>query len=121
MRKIKLWWQYKKLLRSIDEMGIYDGRGKGVDVYICDECGSKYYTRYPDRGVTPFMIACRACGLGIMLHREGMSEAYAESVGAEVHNWVRPTFRQLLRLSPGMQEHVLKGGLVLEDDHLGYE
>ena len=121
MRKIKLWWQYKKLLRGIDEMGIYDGRGRGVDVYICDECGAQYYTRYSDKGVTPFTIACRACGHGTMLHRERMSGIPAEWVGVKVHNWVRPTFRQLLRLSSGMQDHVIMGGLVLEDDHLGHE
>ena len=28
--------------------------------------------------------------------------------------WLRPTFKQMLKLSPGMIEHVLQGGLVLK-------
>jgi hypothetical protein len=51
-----------------------------------------------------------------MVHRGTISEREAEINRLVVHNWVRPTFEQLLTLNAGTQEHVLKGGLILEEE-----
>lgn len=51
--------KFNRLLLSVDSMKIYDGRGKGVDQYQCEKCGAILYTRYGDKGVTPFTMRCR--------------------------------------------------------------
>ena len=109
--------QYDKLVSEIETEKGYDGRDKGVDVYVCEKCGKQFYTRYKDKGVTPFTIQCRREGCNAtMIHRTTISEAQAKNEGLAVHNWVRPTFEQLQTLSEGAIEHVLNGGLMLEDE-----
>ena len=117
MKKKELKKEYDKLVAEIEGANMYDGRGRGVDVYVCEKCGKQFYTRYKDKGVTPFTIKCRweDCK-GAMIHRATIHEAQAVNDGLVVHNWVRPTFGQLLKLNEGAQEHVLNGGLMLEDE-----
>lgn len=109
MKRLVYWFKYRKLLRSIENMKIYDGRGKGIDVYECECCDHKRYTYYKDKGVTPFTISCPKC-LGIMAHTMTIRTA----PGIMPIPWLRPTFKQMLKLSPSMIEHVLQGGLVLK-------
>lgn len=117
MEKNELKQKYDKLVAEIESAKMFDGRGKGVDVYVCEKCAKQFYTRYKDKGVTPFTIRCRrdACA-ATMIHRITISEAQAKNDGLVVHNWVRPTFEQFLKLNEGAQEHVLNGGLMLEDE-----
>ena len=117
MDKKELKEKYDKLVAEIESAKIFDGRGKGVDVYVCEKCGVRYYTRYKDKGVTPFTIRCRreACG-ATMIHRSTITEEEANVCRLAVHNWVRPSFEQLQTLSEGAVDHVLKGGLMLEDE-----
>ena len=117
MNKEELKAKYDKLVAEIESSKVYDGRGKGVDIYVCEKCGSQFYTRYKDKGVTPFTIRCRreACG-ATMIHRGTISEEHASNCRLTVHNWVRPTFEQLQTLSDGAIEHVLNGGLMLQDE-----
>ena len=121
MNKEELKQQYDDLVSGIETANMFDGRNKGVDVYVCEKCGKQFYTRYKDKGVTPFTIRCRreACG-ATMIHRGTISEEQARNCRLSVHNWVRPTFSQLLKLNKGAQKHVLNGGLMLEDE-LGSE
>lgn len=121
MDKEELKAKYDKLVAKIESAKVYDGRGKGVDVYVCERCAKQFYTRYKDKGVTPFTIKCRreACG-ATMIHRSTISEEEARICRLAVHNWVRPTFEQFQTLNEGAQEHVLNGGLMLEDE-LGSE
>lgn len=116
MEEHQLREEYNNLLERIENAQIYDGRNKGVDVYECKLCGERFFTRYKDKGVTPFTIKCRHCDHSIATHIETMPETMANVIGAVVHNWVRPTFEQLKQLDDGVIEHVLEGGLVLEDD-----
>lgn len=116
MNKNELKQQYDKLAAEIESAHMFDGRNKGVDVYVCKKCGKRFYTRYKDKGVTPFTIKCRHCEHGTMMHDQTISEQVANVMAFEVHNWVRPTFGQLLKLNEGAQEHVLNGGLMLEDE-----
>lgn len=118
MDKKELKKKYDKLVAEIESaQKMFDGRGKGIDVYVCEKCGKQLYTRYKDKGVTPFTIRCRreVCN-ATMVHRTTISEQQAKNEGLVVHNWVRPTFEQLLKLSDGAIEHVLNGGLMLEDE-----
>jgi len=108
---------YDELISEIESARMYDGRGKGVDVYTCEKCGEKFLTRYKDKGVTPFTIKCRKDGCnGTMIHKVTIHEGQAKNESPVIHNWVRPTFEQLQRLSEGYIEHVLNGGLMLEDE-----
>lgn len=118
--RLKIRRQYKKLAASVEEMKIYDGRGKGVDVYVCERCNGKTLTRYKDKGVTPFVMLCPYCG-GPAQHVDTISELEAEIFcffeNTEVQNWVRPPLRWLLKHKEAT-DHVLNGGLVLEKEVL---
>lgn len=59
--RLKIRRQYKKLVAGIEELKVYDGRGKGIDVYVCKRCNGKVLTRYKDKGVTPFIMRCPYC------------------------------------------------------------
>lgn len=108
--------KYDELVNGIESKPMYDGRNRGVDIYVCDKCGHKFYTRYKDKGATPFTIKCRCCENGTAVHKDTISEQIANFMGFEVHDWVRPTFEQLQKLNEGAIEHVLNGGLMLEDE-----
>lgn len=116
MNKEELKQQYDELVSGIETAEMFDGRNKGVDIYQCKECGFQFYTRYKDKGVTPFTVRCRNCNHGTAFHVKTISEQMASFLGVKVHNWVRPTFGQLLKLNEGAQKHVLNGGLMLEDE-----
>lgn len=122
--RIKIRLRYWKLLREIEGMGIYDGRGKGVDVYVCKGCGRTTLTRYKDKGVTPFTMICRCCG-GTATHENTLPEADARMLSmilnVPILNWVRPPLRALLDKNARYVEHVLDGGLVLESDVMATE
>lgn len=116
MGKKELKMKYDELVAGIETIQMFDGRGRGVDVYACKKCGKRFYTRYKDKGVTPFTIKCRHCEHGTMTHDQTISEQVANFMAFEVHNWVRPTFEQLQKLSDGAIDYVLNGGLMLEDE-----
>lgn len=123
MDKKELRKKYDKLVADIGEMRIYDGRNRGVDVYYCDSCKEIKLTRYRDKGVTPFTEKCHLCS-GLMVHTRTISEEEAREIcnkkGIEVKNWIRPSFDQLLKMDAATQDHVLKGGLVIEEEMLLY-
>lgn len=120
MYKDELKKKYDKLVSEIEETRMYDGRGKGVDVYLCERCNGVFLTRYRDKGVTPFTIKCRWCNEGYAMHKSTVSEQNAEEMckrqGITVKEWVRPSFEQLLKMNGGLQAHVLDGGLVLDEE-----
>lgn len=108
--------EYKGFCESVKDRPMYDGRGKGVDVYECNKCGKKMVTKYAAKGVTPLCMPCE-CG-GTMTHNETMHEVechlrYGFKI---VEKWVRPTYDQFVKLSLGQQEHVMNGGLLLEGE-----
>lgn len=116
--RLKIRRQYKKLVASIEGMKVFDGRGNGVDVYICEECGRMTLTRYKDKGVTPFVMRCCLCN-GYAKHVNTVSEDDAKlfclAKNTDVKNWVRPPLWWLLKHKEAV-EHVLNGGLVLEQE-----
>ena len=118
MTQKELKTKYDNLVCRIEKEHIYDGREKGVDVYTCEKCGAIKYTRYKDKGVTPFTIGCK-CGY-TMVHDKTISELKAVVEKATVHNWVRPPFKwldkQRKKNKLDVIGHVLNGGLVLESE-----
>ena len=52
MRRKDIKARYDAMMETAPYQG-YDGRGKGIDVYVCNKCGHKFYSVYRDRGVTP--------------------------------------------------------------------
>ena len=112
--------KYKSMLLLNANEG-YDGRGKGVDVYTCDKCGKQIFTRYKDKGVTPFTIACREKGCcGTMMHKTTIHESEATERNATVINWVRPSLewvnKQRKKGRDGLVEHIHHGGLMMENE-----
>jgi ribosomal protein S27E len=105
--------RYNKMAADIEAAPLYDGRGKGIDVYRCQQCGEEQYTYYRDKGVTPFLIRCNKCGQ-IAQHRTTLKDMGVDHRTLKV--WVRPTYEQFTRLERGLRDHVLRGGLVLEED-----
>lgn len=103
--------QYNKIVTDIEKAAIYDGRGE-YNLYECNKCNNYKVTLYKDKGVTPFIIRCE-CG-GEMMHTKSSKQALPSYV--TVHNWVRPTLEQTLRLSQGLRDHVLGFGLMLEEE-----
>lgn len=104
--------KYDKLVSEIEEMKMYDGRGT-VDRYICDTCGCMMHTTYKDKGVTPFTMRCRKCN-GTMYHKRTFIKNTVPD-WVEVKNWYRPTLGQTLKESQPVIEHILNGGLLLEE------
>lgn len=62
--------RYAKMVSTIEDAGIYDGRGT-FDLYQCEKCSREKITTYADKGVTPFIIGC-SCG-GNMQHTKTLS------------------------------------------------
>jgi len=121
MSEKELKQKYDALVKRVPGERMYDGRDKGVDVYICKKCGAVVYTRYKDKGVTPFTIACRNKDCKeVMMHEKTISEMDAMLNKVTVQNWVRPTFewlnKQRKKGNEGVIEHVLNGGLVMESE-----
>lgn len=96
MRKPELINEYNEMLQRLKTQPMFDGRDKGVDVYVCEKCGKQFYTRYKDLGVTPFTIKCRnkECK-DLMVHKNTISELDAVLNKLTVHNWIRPSFEWL--------------------------
>lgn len=110
MGKNSLKSKYDKMAVSIEAANIYDGRGT-FDVYKCNRCGFSIVTTYKDKGVTPYTISCKKCGVGTMFHTETLALPHPDT---DVINWIRPTFNQFKKMQPGAQEHILNGGLIME-------
>lgn len=102
--------RYTKMASTIEDAKIHDGRGT-YDLYECEKCGRNKITTYAAKGVTPFIIRC-SCG-GLMQHTRSFKNVPDY---IRVFRWKRPTLEQTMKLSKGMMEHVLNGGLVLDID-----
>lgn len=87
--RLKIRRQYKTLVAGIEELKVYDGRGKGIDVYVCKRCNGKVLTRYKDKGVTPFIMRCPYCGNWVQ-HIDTITEREARALnivgGVEIIN-----------------------------------
>lgn len=89
-----------------------------VNVYVCPVCAGYTVTIDIHRGVTPFMLGCRASG------RPGDCGGMAESsfypkgtqpahIPPPSWEWYTPSDAEYRRLNRDMREHVDKGGLMI--------
>ena len=112
MRKEDIEKRYNELVKEIEGKRMYDGRGT-VDRYTCDDCQMIIYTTYRDKGTTPFSMRCRRCG-GTMFHDKTYDKKSVPNY-VMVLDWYRPSLESVLKMSEGMTEYVLSGGLFLEE------
>lgn len=112
MKKEVIEKRYNELVIEIERKIMYDGRGT-VDRYTCDTCGHIIYTTYRDKGVTPYTIKCERCG-GTKYHDKTYDKRTVPGY-VMVMDWYRPSLEDVLKMSDGMIEHVLNGGLILDE------
>lgn len=112
MNKVNIEEKYNELVKSIETKRMYDGRGT-VDRYTCDTCGHIIYTTYRDKGVTPYTMRCSRCG-GTKYHDKTYDKKIVPNY-VTVMDWYRPSLEDVLKMSDGMIEHVLNGGLLLDE------
>lgn len=112
MKKEVIEKRYNELVKEIERKIMYDGRGT-VDRYTCDDCQMIIYTTYRDKGTTPFSMRCRRCG-GTMFHDKTYDKKTVPGY-VIVMDWYRPSLEDVLKMSDGMIEHVLNGGLILDE------
>ncbi len=79
------------------------------NIYTCDTCRGEIVTVDIDKGVTPFMISCRATPgcKGFMQS----SFYHCDPSRVAQFEWYRP--ETIDEFAPETQEHVRKGGLLL--------
>jgi len=80
--------------------------------YQCITCKGIIFTEDQDKGVTPFMLECRAtAGCGGEMH----SAFYRlPEMAAQVrphYVWRKPTPKEYAEMRPEMKEHIDNGGL----------
>jgi hypothetical protein len=99
--------QYAELMHDIKTNEYYNiDLTNRTNTYTCPG-GHITKTRDIDAGVTPFMHSCGTCG-----------EIATSSFYRDTHpnlepteEWYRPTLEEVFKLSEGLREHVLQGGL----------
>lgn len=97
---------YEDMLKLAKEKMPVDRSGK-VNCYTCKNCGHVVKTVDIDNGVTPFIIGCDECG-------ENMYSSFYKDNFPEIeptYEWFRPSLEATKKMSPGMQDHILNGGL----------
>ena len=78
-----------------------------INVYECYGCARSTVTIDTDNGTTPFMISCPSCG------KSARSSMYRVNQSLKpTHEFYRPPFEDLRKLSGGEQQHVIMGGLL---------
>jgi DNA-directed RNA polymerase subunit RPC12/RpoP len=81
--------------------------------YICSTCGQRQIVVAKDDGAFPSKITCTNC--------RSDASSYGDLVennrtGVVVRNLIRPNFQQFAKLPKGLQNLVLNGLLVFEDE-----
>jgi hypothetical protein len=87
-----------------------------VNVYTCQKCGGKTITIDVHKGVTPFMLKCRASGRESDCDGTSYSAMYRvpKELGLiPMWEWFTPVGSEYNKLSDAMKEHIDKGGLDL--------
>lgn len=92
--------------------GLDEDAAPRINAYTCEACGGVTVTVDRDRGVTPFIIVCRArpdCDW------RATSAFYRppDGVGEPTHEWYRPSEPETAALGESTQRHVAQGGLLL--------
>ena len=82
------------------------GEWGAINGYVCENCPHKMVTIDREAGVTPFMMPCENC--------KGWMRSSMYRVPQNLtptHEFFRPSYEMLKTLTPGLFDHVKKGGL----------
>lgn len=80
------------------------------NIYTCDKCKGHVVTVDKDRGVTPFMIECKATDGCKGMMQSSIYRVFDQEMRAD-YEWYRPTAPEVVK--PHLQHHVDQGGLLL--------
>ncbi len=110
--RIEIEFKYIQLMEDVKTNEYYTriNLTNRTNVYTCKN-GHLTKTRDIDAGVTPFMHECKTCG-------EIATSSFYTDTHPElqpVQEWYRPSLEEVLRMSEGMREHILSGGLDVRD------
>lgn len=83
------------------------------NAWTCQKCGQHTICVDVDRGVTPFMLRCRASDGCDGMATSAFYPDYAIPPGVPRWEWYRPGRLHRLFISRWEREHVKKGGLLL--------
>jgi len=99
--------QYLKLKYDVAHNDYYQiDLTNRTNVYTCKN-GHTTKTRDVDAGVTPAMHSCETCGE--LAHSSFYRDTHPHLEPTQ--EWFRPTLEEVLKMSIGMREHILNGGL----------
>lgn len=99
---------YNKLLNDVATNDYYKvDLTNRVNCYTCSNCHHITKTKDIDAGVTPAFFSCEECG------GSATSSFYRDIAPNKrpTFEWYRPTLQQVFKMSDGILEHILKGGL----------
>lgn len=83
-----------------------------LNAYDCDTCGEPTVFRHVDQGTTPMFMRClvtKGCT------GTATSRMYQGVTDEPTHEWYRPTESELRKVSPEIQDHVRRGGLMFRE------
>src|SRR5216684_4480443 len=92
---------------SVNENPGFQGK---KNIYVCDTCKGHIVTVDRDRGVTPFMIECKATASCKGLMQSSMYRVFDQNMRAD-HEWYKPIAPEIVK--PHLQPHVDQGGLLM--------
>lgn len=95
----------------VPTFGGFAGRYNG---YICEKCDKGWLTLDIDQGVTPMFSPCFATeGCDGQAHSMGYPQGDPPAqLGAPIIHWYKPTEGEFKQLTPELQDHVRRGGLI---------
>lgn len=94
-------------LELVDSGPTFQGK---KNIYVCEKCKGHLVTVDRDRGVTPFMLDCRATLDCKGMMKSSMYRVFDPEIGAD-HEWYRPTALEVVKSH--LQSHVDQGGLLI--------
>lgn len=96
--------------RSVSEKVEAIGFKGKKNIYTCDKCEGHVVTVDVARGVTPFMIECKATHDCKGMMKSSMYRVFGQDMRAD-YEWYRPTAVEVVK--PHLKQHVEMGGLLL--------
>lgn len=91
--------------------------GRTTNGYRCAKCHRILIVTHADAGVTPACLSCRKTpGCDGASYSMGYPAAPVPAeLGAPTHEWYRPEQVEFDTLDPYIQDHVMRGGLLLRE------
>lgn len=109
--------EYAELMEAVRAKDFYTriDLTNRINCYTCPSCGHITKTRDIAPGVIPMFHNCEKCNFHA-------SSSFFEDIAPALQpsqEWYRPTLAEVLNLNPGLQEHILSGGLCCRKIEVG--